>query len=116
MARVSEKVGGIPETLAPGVDSRRAEEGWPAFQVVRDADIQIQAAEKTHYVDLESLVRTAQRAWFPVGPGTKSVAGENPGCFLRLQASLRRSFTTCGHNLLGSGHPGENLPSRFGTD
>ena len=46
MARVSEKVGGIPETLTPGVDSRRAEEGWPAFQVVRDADIQIQAAEK----------------------------------------------------------------------
>lgn len=78
MARVSEKVGGIPETLTPGVDSRRAEEGWPAFQVVRDADIQIQAAEKTHDVDLESLVRTAQRAWFPVGPGTKSVAGEQP--------------------------------------
>lgn len=64
--------------VAPGLDSRRVKEGWPAFQVVRNADIQIEAAEKAHDVDLDSLAWTAEHAWFPVGPGTESAAGEQP--------------------------------------
>ena len=44
------------------------QEGQPAFQVVRNADIQMQAGEeKTQEADLGSLALTASHASFPVG-------------------------------------------------
>lgn len=101
-ARLSEKVGGSSRTF----DSRRVKEGWPAFQVVRNADIQIEAAEKAHDVDLDSLARTAEHAWFPVpGPGTESAAGEQPPPLPPPPGFTPEVLSTCGHNLLGSSPP-----------
>ena len=74
-------------------------EGWSAFQVVRNANIQMQAAEKTHDVDAESLAQTTERAWFPVGPRNRVCRGRAApaSCASRLHSDVLspRGATTC---------------------